>query len=98
MAGLPLLTNPFILAAVALLLGDPAVFLFVRSRKPSLTRLRRKTLLTANEAEFFRRLQRALPGFHVFPQVRNKVMFGLWSTCEFRQGEVALRLDLSVRQ
>jgi hypothetical protein len=63
MAGLPLLTNPFILAAIALLLGDPAVFLFVRSRKPSLTRLRRKTLLTADEAEFFRRLQRACPAF-----------------------------------
>jgi hypothetical protein len=28
-----------------------------------------KPLLTANEAEFFHRLQRALPGFHVFPQM-----------------------------
>ncbi len=34
-----------------------------------MSRLRRKPLLTANEAEFFHRLQRALPGFHVFPQV-----------------------------
>jgi hypothetical protein len=31
--------------------------------------VRRKPLLTANEAEFFRRLQRALPAFHVFPPV-----------------------------
>ena len=30
--------------------------------------IRRKPLLTANEAEFFHRLQRAPPGFHVFPQ------------------------------
>jgi Protein of unknown function (DUF2726) len=62
-------TNSLILAAVALLFSAPAVFLFVRIRKPWLTRLRRKRLLTANEVEFFHRLQRALPGFHVFPQV-----------------------------
>jgi hypothetical protein len=64
----PLLTNPFTIAAV-LLVAAPAVFLLLRSRKPWLSRLRRKPLLTANEAEFFHRLQRALPGFHVFPQV-----------------------------
>src|ERR1017187_1166046 len=64
------LTDPLILTAVVLLLAaPPAVFLFVRGRKPWLSRLRRKPLLTANEAEFFHRLQRALPGFHVFPQV-----------------------------
>jgi hypothetical protein len=69
MAAFPLLTDPFILAAVALLVVAPAVFLLLRGRKPWLPRLRRKPLLTANEAEFFHRLQRALPGFHVFPQV-----------------------------
>jgi hypothetical protein len=69
MAASALLTDPFILAAVALLLAAPAVFLFFKSRKPWLSRLRHKSLLTANEAEFFNRLQRALPGFHVFPQV-----------------------------
>jgi hypothetical protein len=65
----PLLTDPFILAAVALLVTAPAVSLFLRGRKPWLARLQRKPLLTANEVEFFHRLQRALPGFHVFPQV-----------------------------
>jgi hypothetical protein len=65
----PLLTDPFILAAAALLLAALAVFLWFRSRKPWLSRIRRKPLLTANEAEFFHRLQRALPGFHVFPQI-----------------------------
>ena len=69
MAPSPVTTDPFILAAVALLLAAPAVFLFLRGRKPWLSRVRRKPLLTANESEFFHRLQRALPGFHVFPQV-----------------------------
>jgi hypothetical protein len=45
------------------------VFLLLRGRKPWLTRLRRKPLLTTNEAVFLHRLQRALPRFHVFPQV-----------------------------
>jgi hypothetical protein len=69
MAVSPLLTDPFILAAVALLLTVPAVLLLFRGHEPWLARLRRKPLLTANEAEFFYRLQRALPSFHVFPQV-----------------------------
>jgi very-short-patch-repair endonuclease len=69
MAPSPLLSDPFILAAVALVLVTPAVFLLRRGRKPWLSRVRRKPLLTGNEAEFFYRLQRALPGFHVFPQV-----------------------------
>jgi len=69
MAPSPLLSDPFILAAVAILVIAPAVFLIIRGRKPWLSRIRRKPLLTANEAEFFHRLQRALPGFYVFPQV-----------------------------
>lgn len=53
-------------AAVALLLA--AVLLFRRQR-PWHAHLRPKPLLTANEREFFHRLQKALPGLHVFPQV-----------------------------
>jgi very-short-patch-repair endonuclease len=34
-----------------------------------LSQIRRKPLLTPNETEFFHRLQRALPAYHVFPQV-----------------------------
>jgi hypothetical protein len=69
MAALPLIAYPSILPAVAMLLAATAVFLFLRHRRPGIARLRRKPLLTANEVEFFHRLQRALPGFHVFPQV-----------------------------
>lgn len=63
------LTEPFIFTVVTLLLAAPAVFLFLWVRRPWLARIRRKPLLTANEAEFFHRLLRALPGFYVFPQV-----------------------------
>ena len=38
-------------------------------RKPWLSRIQKKPLLTPNETEFFHRLQRALPAYHVFPQV-----------------------------
>jgi hypothetical protein len=69
MAALPLIAHPFMLPAAAMLLAATVVFLFLRHRRPGLARLRRKPLLTANEAEFFHRLQRALPGFQVFPQV-----------------------------
>lgn len=41
----------------------------VSRRKTWLSRIRRKPLLTPNEAEFLRRLQRALPAYAVFPQV-----------------------------
>jgi hypothetical protein len=68
-----LTTDGFIIIIAAFvgllaLVGGTPVF-FVCTRKPWLTRIRRKPLLTANEAEFFHRLQRALPGFQVFPQV-----------------------------
>jgi len=56
------------MAALAALLALAAV-LFLRSRKHWLTHIRRKPLLTPNETEFFHRLQRALPSYHVFPQV-----------------------------
>jgi hypothetical protein len=47
------------------------LFAFLLSvwRKPWRMRLRRKQLMTPNEAEFFRRLERALPTYRVFPQV-----------------------------
>ena len=63
------LTDPFGLAVTAALLSLAAALLLARSRKPWLSRIRSKPLLTSNEAEFFRRLQRALPAYHVFPQV-----------------------------
>jgi hypothetical protein len=68
MAALSLLTEPLVIAA-ALIIAIAAAFILVGGRKPWIARLRRKPLLTANEAEFFHRLQRALPGFLVFPQV-----------------------------
>lgn len=37
--------------------------------KPWRLRICRKSLMTANEAEFYRRLERALPTYRVFPQV-----------------------------
>ncbi|MGJ5813613.1 DUF2726 domain-containing protein [Paludibaculum fermentans] len=54
--------------ALVLLVVAPAVFLLFR-RKPWLSRIRRRALLTPNETEFFHRLQRALPAYRVFPQV-----------------------------
>ena len=75
MAALYLLTHPLIIAA-ALITAFTSMFLLFRDRKPWLAQLRRKPLLTANEAEFFHRLQRALPGFHVFPQVSFAALHG----------------------
>ena len=69
MATIPLAPDPLIFAAVAVVIAAPAVFLMFRAHKPWLSRLRRKPLLTVNETEFYYRLQRSLPGFHVFPQV-----------------------------
>ncbi|MDP9127977.1 MAG: DUF2726 domain-containing protein [Pseudomonadota bacterium] len=47
-----------------------AVALLFRRRGNSwLSHIHKKPLLTANEAEFFRRLKRALPAYEVFPQV-----------------------------
>ncbi len=64
-----LLTSPWNVAAVLVLFVLALALLSRRSRKPWLARIRPKPLLTPNEAEFFHRLQRALPGYHVFPQV-----------------------------
>jgi very-short-patch-repair endonuclease len=54
-----------VVAAILLALGAA----LVRGRKPWLARIQRKPMMSANEKEFFQRLQRALPKHHVFPQV-----------------------------
>jgi Protein of unknown function (DUF2726) len=59
---------PFLVAACALV-AIAVTATFLGERKPWLSRIKRKPLLTENEKAFFLRLQRALPGFHVFPQV-----------------------------
>jgi very-short-patch-repair endonuclease len=59
---------PFLIAACALVVIAVTATL-IAGRKPWLSRIKRKPLLTENEKAFFLRLQRALPGFHVFPQV-----------------------------
>ena len=65
----PLLIEPGnIVAAIAVIIVIAAAVV-LRSRKPWLARIQRKPLLTVNETEFFRRLQRALPSYQVFPQV-----------------------------
>jgi hypothetical protein len=46
-----------------------AAFVLRASGSRWLSHVRPKALLTANESEFFYRLQRALPAYHVFPQV-----------------------------
>jgi hypothetical protein len=60
--------RPSVIAlAIALLLA--AALSFWHRKSSWLSHIRRKPLLTSNEAEFYRRLQRALPGHVVFPQV-----------------------------
>jgi hypothetical protein len=65
----PQASDPVTLAALAALTLLAAVALFLKSRKPWLSHIQRKPLLTPNEAEFFRRPRRALPDYAVFPQV-----------------------------
>lgn len=60
--------RPASLALIALALLA-AGWLFRRSRKPWLSHIQSKPVLTNNEKEFFYRLKRALPQMHVFPQV-----------------------------
>src|SRR5579863_7227537 len=65
----PFLTDPLNIGALVALLVLIAAAVILRTRKPWLTRIHAKPLLTGNEAEFFHRLQRALPAYQVFPQV-----------------------------
>ena len=61
--------NVLPLAIVVLVaLGAVAAFLSP-GRKSWLSHITGKPLMTPNEIEFFQRLQRALPAYHVFPQV-----------------------------
>jgi Protein of unknown function (DUF2726) len=65
----PLPADPLTYAAFAALALLIASALLFRHRRSWLSRIQRKALLTPNEAEFFHRLQRALPAYSVFPQV-----------------------------
>ena len=68
-AAYPFLADPLNLAAITALIGLIVVLFLVQGRTSWLKRIQRKALLTPNETEFFHRLQRALPSYHVFPQV-----------------------------
>lgn len=70
------------LVALALLV---AALAFLKTCKPWRAHLRGKAILTANEKEFFYRLQRALPGFHVFPQVSFSAIITLDRTLSEKQ-------------
>jgi hypothetical protein len=62
------LAGPLAVAGATVTAGVALLFLWRRhvSRQ---SHIRRKSLFTPNEAEFFHRLQRALPTYEVFPQV-----------------------------
>ena len=60
---------PLLFVALAALLLVAVAAVLLRDRSPWLARIQRKALMTAKEKDFFERLQRALPGHLVFPQV-----------------------------
>lgn len=66
---LALLSDPLNLACIAGLLILVPVIILLRNQTSWLRHIQRKPLLTPNEAEFFHRLQRALPAFQICPQV-----------------------------
>lgn len=67
---LPLLSDPLILGSLAALVAAAGLYSLLYGPGTSwLSRIQRKALLTANEMEFYRRLERALPAYRVFPQV-----------------------------
>lgn len=57
------------LLLIAVVLAAVAAVLAPRIRRARLDGLKAKPLMTDNEREFFHRLERALPGYYVFPQV-----------------------------
>jgi very-short-patch-repair endonuclease len=63
------LSGPPAMLAVGVLVLLTALLLLSRSRKPWLSHIQRRPILTHNEMEFYHRLKRALPACHVFPQV-----------------------------
>ena len=66
---IPLLSDPLNLGALAALILLAFGTMLFHGRSSWLSHIQRKALLTANELEFFHRLQRALPAYQVFPQV-----------------------------
>lgn len=72
LAAYPVLTEPPNVIAAVLLILLIATVLLRRNRKSWLSRIQRKAMLTANETEFFHRLQRALSGYHVLIPAANK--------------------------
>lgn len=63
-------TDPNLLSWVLLLTAALLIATLILAwLKPWRLRIRRKSLMTPNEAEFYRRLERALPAYRVFPQV-----------------------------
>jgi len=53
----------------ALCLAGPFLYLYLKASAKNSVRYKSKNLLTDNELEFFKRLTRALPDVHIFPQV-----------------------------
>jgi very-short-patch-repair endonuclease len=56
-------------AAILVLMVVGAAAAFLRGRAPRISGIQPKPLMTENEKSFYLRLQRALPGHIVFPQV-----------------------------
>jgi hypothetical protein len=65
----PFLTSSLEIVVVVAFIILALAFLLSRKPKPWLSCIRSKSLLTQNEVDFFHRLERALPDYHVFPQV-----------------------------
>jgi hypothetical protein len=65
----PIVSNPLLIAVIVLVVVLAVAIRVVNAPKPWHSRIRPKPLLTPNEVEFFHRLERALPNYHVFPQV-----------------------------
>lgn len=84
-ASFPALTDPLNLGAIAALAILGLALVVFRSGKSWLAHIQRKPLLTANEKEFFFRLQKALPAYRVFPQVA----FGAFMTDDGRLSQNA---------
>jgi polyisoprenoid-binding protein YceI len=63
------LTDTLTLGALAVCVMLALLALILRRNTHWLSHIQRKALLTPNEIHFFHRLQRALPTYHVFPQV-----------------------------
>jgi hypothetical protein len=63
------LNDPLTVGALALCVVLALIAVVVKTSTHWLSHIQRKEFLTPNEIHFFHRLQRALPAYHVFPQV-----------------------------